>query len=116
MGKFQKILLYKNFSCIISGFLIFFLCNFSYRHIRALLVSAFLIFYPAGVLVYLWRDTAMSRWDFILSTFNLRIIVKISISLTIYFIFIVDFFRKTFWERLDDYVYYLDVLGSAVSL
>ncbi len=39
-----------------------------------------------------------------------------TISLIIYLLFLLDFYRETFWEELDDYVYYIRSFGNSVSI
>lgn len=89
---------------------------FHIRHARALVVSAFLIIYPMWLLLYLWRSDSISTWLLAVSTFSLEIIVKMIISLIIYVLFLLDFYRETFWEELDDYVYYIRSFGNSVSI
>ncbi|XKL63337.1 hypothetical protein PGB90_005701 [Kerria lacca] len=86
-----------------------------HRHARALVVSAFLIIYPMWLLLYLWRSDSISTWLLAVSTFSLEIIVKMIISLIIYVLFLLDFYRETFWEELDDYVYYIRSFGNSVE-
>lgn len=86
-----------------------------HRHIRALGVCLFLIIYPIILLVYLWRHLAMSTWLFSVTAFSIEVIVKVFVSLMIYSLFLFDACRATFWEKLDDYVYYIRAFGNTVQ-
>jgi E3 ubiquitin-protein ligase RNF139 len=82
---------------------------------RALLVCLFLILYPVTLLVYLWSNHALSTWLLAVSAFSVEVIVKVIVSLLIYSLFLLDAYRSTFWEKLDDYVYYIRAFGNTVS-
>ncbi|XP_065226508.1 protein TRC8 homolog [Planococcus citri] len=86
-----------------------------HKHIRALVVSAFLIIYPMWLLFYLWKSDSISTWLLAVSAFSIEVIVKMIISLIIYFLFLLDYYRETFWEELDDYVYYIRSFGNSVE-
>jgi len=85
------------------------------RHLRALVVCLFLIVYPTSVLVYLWTYHLMSTWLLAVSAFSIEVIVKVIVSLLIYGLFLIDAYRSTFWEKLDDYVYYIRAFGNTVE-
>lgn len=86
-----------------------------HRHVRALLVCTFLIVYPVSLLVYLWAHQPMSTWLLAVSAFSVEVIVKVIVSLLIYGLFLLDAYRSTFWEKLDDYVYYIRAFGNTVE-
>uniref|UniRef100_A0A1B6FRI9 RING-type domain-containing protein n=1 Tax=Cuerna arida TaxID=1464854 RepID=A0A1B6FRI9_9HEMI len=86
-----------------------------HRHMRALLVCLFLILYPVSLLFYLWSNHALSTWLLAVSAFSVEVIVKVIVSLLIYSLFLLDAYRSTFWERLDDYVYYIRAFGNTVE-
>lgn len=44
-----------------------------------------------------------------------QVIVKVIVSLMIYSLFLLDAYRSTFWEKLDDYVYYIQAFGHVVE-
>lgn len=75
----------------------------------------FLILYPVSLLVYLWSHHALSTWLLAVSAFSVEVIVKVIVSLLIYSLFLIDAYRSTFWEKLDDYVYYIRAFGNTVS-
>jgi E3 ubiquitin-protein ligase RNF139 len=83
-----------------------------HQHIRALAVCTFLILFPASLLAYLWSQHAISTWFLAVSVLNIDIILNTVVSLIIYSLFLVDAYRSSFWEKLDDYVYYLRAFGS----
>lgn len=99
-------------------FLSLFLSNYHYfcRHVRALAVCLFLIVYPMSLLAYLWSHHPMSTWLLAVSAFSVEVIVKVVVSLLIYALFLIDAYRSTFWEKLDDYVYYIRAFGNTVSM
>lgn len=86
-----------------------------HRHIRALAVCTFLILFPASLLAYLWSQHATSTWLLAVSAFSIEVIVKVMVSLMIYSLFLVDAYRSSFWEKLDDYVYYIRAFGNTVE-
>ncbi|XP_046611891.1 protein TRC8 homolog [Neodiprion virginianus] len=86
-----------------------------HRHFRALLVCAFLIMFPVYLLVLLWSQYSVSTWLLAVSAFSIEVIVKVLVSLAIYSLFLYDACRHTFWEQLDDYVYYIRAFGNTVE-
>ncbi|KAL1137807.1 hypothetical protein AAG570_009503 [Ranatra chinensis] len=86
-----------------------------HRHVRALLVCLFLVIYPLTLLGYLWSLYPMSTWLLAVSVFSVEVIVKVCVSLLIYVLFLVDAYRSNFWEKLDDYVYYIRAFGNTVE-
>ncbi|XP_026745876.1 protein TRC8 homolog isoform X2 [Trichoplusia ni] len=87
----------------------------THRHIRALGVCAFLIMFPISLLVYLWSQHTISTWLLAVSAFSIEVIVKVVVSLMIYSLFLIDACRNTFWEQLDDYVYYIRAFGNTIE-
>lgn len=85
------------------------------RHLRALLVCAFLVLFPIILLAYLWSNHDASTWLLAVSAFSVEVIVKVAVSLAIYTLFLLDARRDTFWEGLDDYVYYIRAFGNTVE-
>ncbi|VVC36295.1 Zinc finger, RING-type,Zinc finger, RING/FYVE/PHD-type,TRC8 N-terminal domain [Cinara cedri] len=85
------------------------------RHLRALLVCGFLIVFPILMLTYLWSHHSISTWLLAVSSFNIEIIIKVLVSLAVYSLFLIDAYRTTFWEKLDDYVYYIKSFGNTVE-
>lgn len=86
-----------------------------HRHVRALAVCAFLIVLPLSLLYYLWSDQTTSTWLLAVTAFSIEVIVKVIVSLALYVLFLIDAYRSTFWERLDDYVYYIRAFGNTVE-
>lgn len=87
----------------------------THRHVRALGVCAFLIMFPISLLVYLWSQHTISTWLLAVSAFSIEVIVKVVVSLMIYSLFLIDAYRSTFWEQLDDYVYYIRAFGNTIE-
>jgi E3 ubiquitin-protein ligase RNF139 len=85
------------------------------RHTRALLVCAFLVLAPVALLIILWSRHQPSTWLLAVSVFSIEVIVKVLVSLATYTLFLVDAQRQIFWERLDDYIYYIKAFGNSVE-
>lgn len=107
------------------------------RHGRALLVCLFLIAFPVWFLFYLWTHHSVSTWLLAVSAFSIEVVIKVSfcehvlfiwllirfyclsskviISLLIYTLFMIDAFRTSMWEKLDDYVYYIRSTGNSIE-
>lgn len=85
------------------------------RHVRALAVCSFLVLFPILLLCYLWSHHTISTWLLAVSAFSIEVIVKVAVSLCIYSLFLLDARRETFWEKLDDYVYYIRAFGNTVE-
>lgn len=85
------------------------------RHLHALFVSAFLILFPISLLYYLWNNHEVSTWLLAVSAFSIEVIVKVAVSLSIYSLFLLDARKETFWEKLDDYVYYIRAFGNTIE-
>ncbi|XP_072759780.1 protein TRC8 homolog [Anoplolepis gracilipes] len=86
-----------------------------HRHLRALAVCAFLIFFPVSLLVFLWSHFTVSTWLLAVSVFSIEVIVKVLVSLAIYSLFLIDAYRSTFWEQFDDCVYIIRSFGNTVE-
>lgn len=85
------------------------------RHARALMVCAFLLITPLGLLSILWSRHSPSTWLLAVTAFSVEVIVKVLVSLATYTLFLLDARRQTFWEKLDDYVYYIRAFGNSVE-
>ncbi|KAG5671481.1 hypothetical protein PVAND_001676 [Polypedilum vanderplanki] len=85
------------------------------RHTRALLVCAFLLISPVILLLILWSRHQPSTWLLAVTVFSIEVVVKVLVSLATYTLFLLDAQRQTFWERLDDYIYYIKAFGNSVE-
>ncbi|RWS26255.1 protein TRC8-like protein [Leptotrombidium deliense] len=85
------------------------------RHTRALVVCLFLVVFPIWFLYHLWSYHAISTWLLAVSAFSTEVIIKVIISLLIYGLFMIDAYRTTVWEQLDDYVYYIRATGNSIE-
>uniref|UniRef100_A0AAG5CR87 RING-type domain-containing protein n=1 Tax=Anopheles atroparvus TaxID=41427 RepID=A0AAG5CR87_ANOAO len=85
------------------------------RHARALMVCAFLLIAPGSLLAVLWSRHSPSTWLLAVTAFSVEVIVKVLVSLATYTLFLLDARRQTFWEKLDDYVYYIRAFGNSVE-
>ncbi|KAK2584225.1 hypothetical protein KPH14_006640 [Odynerus spinipes] len=86
-----------------------------HRHLRALAVCAFLIFFPVSLLAFLWSHFGVSTWLLAVSVFSVEVIVKVMVSLAIYILFLIDAYRTAFWEELDDCVYIIRSFGNIIE-
>ncbi|XP_070155011.1 protein TRC8 homolog [Polyergus mexicanus] len=86
-----------------------------HRHLRALAVCAFLIFFPVSLLIFLWSHFTVSTWLLAVSVFSIEVIVKVLVSLAIYSLFLIDVYRSAFWEQFDDCVYIIRSFGNTVE-
>lgn len=85
------------------------------RHARALCVCVFLLAAPLGLLAVLWTRHTPSTWLLAVTAFSVEVIIKVCVSLATYTLFLLDARRQTFWEKLDDYVYYIRAFGNSVE-
>ncbi|XP_059607512.1 protein TRC8 homolog [Phlebotomus argentipes] len=85
------------------------------RHVRALVVCLFLLVAPVFLLTILWSRHSPSTWLLAVTAFSVEVIVKVLVSLATYTLFLLDARRQTFWEKLDDYVYYIRAFGNSVE-
>ncbi|KAH3706594.1 protein TRC8 homolog [Dreissena polymorpha] len=85
------------------------------KHFRALAMCAFLIIYPICLMTYLWHNHSVSPWLLSATAFSIELIIKVLVSLMVYTLFIIDAYRETFWEKLDDYIYYITSTGSTIE-
>ncbi|XP_014241771.1 protein TRC8 homolog [Cimex lectularius] len=86
-----------------------------HKHVRALMVCLFLMLYPVGLVSYLWYHQPVSSWLLAVSAFSIEVVFKVIVSLLIYMLFLIDAHRATFWEKLDDYVYYIRAFGNTLE-
>ncbi|XP_053946102.1 protein TRC8 homolog isoform X1 [Anastrepha ludens] len=85
------------------------------RHVRALTVCAFLVITPICLLAALWTRHSPSTWLLAVTAFSVEVVVKVLVSLATYTLFLLDAGRQTFWEKLDDYLYYVRAFGNSVE-
>ncbi|KAK9887363.1 hypothetical protein WA026_022031 [Henosepilachna vigintioctopunctata] len=85
------------------------------RHIHALLVCVVLVVLPLILMFYLWSTQETSTWLLAVTAFSIEVIVKVFVSLAIYTLFLMDARRETFWEKLDDYIYYIRAFGNTIE-
>lgn len=85
------------------------------KHARALCVCLFLLVAPILLLTALWSRHSSSTWLLAVTAFSIEVIVKVLVSLATYTLFLLDARRQTFWEKLDDYVYYVKAFGNSVE-
>ncbi|XP_013381996.1 protein TRC8 homolog [Lingula anatina] len=86
-----------------------------HRHVRVLAMCAFLVIIPSCFLFYLWSVHSISTWMLAVTAFCVEVVIKVVITLMVYSLFMFDAYRDTFWEQLDDYVYYIKSAGSTIE-
>ena len=85
------------------------------KHARALGMCLFLVLFPSCLVYYLWCHHSASPWLLAVTAFSIEVIMKVLISLTVYSLFMIDAYRESFWEGLDDYVYYVQSTGNTIE-
>lgn len=85
------------------------------RHLRVLSMCVFLLTFPTCLLMYLWSHYSLSTWLLAVTAFSVEVMLKVMVSLTVYSLFLLDAYRDTFWEGLDDYVYYIQSTGNTIE-
>ena len=85
------------------------------KHIRVLSMCIFLLVFPAVLLYYLWTRNIVSPWLLAVTAFSVEVMIKVIISLLIYGLFMIDSHHETFWEELDDYIYYIKATGNMIE-
>ena len=121
--------LYRNFCLLFTAILHFFhntvntlLMNVSSSqsrvlsmHLRPLVMCGILLLLPFWMMVYLWQQHELSTWLLAVSAFCMEIIIKVSVTLTVYTLFMIDASKTAFWEQLDDYVYCVQSFGNTIE-
>jgi E3 ubiquitin-protein ligase RNF139 len=74
-----------------------------------------LIVFPTWLMYALWSSNTLSTWLLAVTAFCVEIVIKVGVSLTVYALFMWDAYKETFWEKLDDYVYYVQAFGNTVE-
>ncbi|KAL1494796.1 hypothetical protein ABEB36_010336 [Hypothenemus hampei] len=82
------------------------------RHSHTLFVCSVLVTFPMALMYLLWTTQETSTWLLAVTAFSIEVIIKVSVSLVIYCLFLYDARRDTFWGKLDDYVYYIRSFGN----
>lgn len=84
-------------------------------HARVLLVSSITIILPIWFLIHLWFNMSINSWALTVSVFGIEMILRMSISLVIYAISMINSFCDVTWRGIEDHIYYLRVSGSLIS-
>jgi E3 ubiquitin-protein ligase RNF139 len=86
------------------------------KHVRALAICAFLVTAPVALMIYLWGAFSAGTWLFAVSAFCFEVIVKVTVTVCVYTLFLYDqWYKEGTWEMLDDSVYYVKALGNSVE-
>ena len=110
------------------------------RHARPLIICVLLMVFPSWFFYFLWKNNVLSTWLLAVSTFCVEVVIKVgffrfssfiqrvslpnalsispqvNLTLLIYALYMIDAYRATLWERLDDYVFYIKSMQSAIQL
>ncbi|GAB6027643.1 Ring finger protein [Chamberlinius hualienensis] len=84
-------------------------------HSRALTVCGLLLLASITLLICLWKTHVLSTWLFAVTAFAIEVIIKVTLSLLIYLLFMYDAYRNTFWDGLDDCIYYIRATGNTIE-
>jgi len=74
-----------------------------------------LMVFPVWFLWFQWSRNSVSTWLLAVTAFSIEVIIKVLITLLQYSLFMVDGYRDVFWEKLDDYIYYIKSTGSTIE-
>ncbi|CAG9761120.1 unnamed protein product [Ceutorhynchus assimilis] len=85
------------------------------RHAHALIVCVALVFLSMALMYVLWTTQETSTWLLAVTAFSIEVIVKVFVSLAIYCLFLYDAKRQSFWEKMDDYIYYIRSFGNTIE-
>lgn len=84
-------------------------------HARVLTMCLVLILFPIILLTYLWSHYSANTWLLAVTAFSIEVMMKVFFSLLTYLLFMVDAYMDVFWEKLDDYVYYIKATGNTME-
>ena len=88
----------------------------SRRRLRALAICAFLVVAPVALMTYLWGAFSVGTWLLAVSAFCVEVIVKVTVTVCVYLLFLYDqWYKEGTWEMLDDSVYYVKAVGNSVE-
>ncbi|XP_022162785.1 protein TRC8 homolog [Myzus persicae] len=82
------------------------------KHSRALTVCGFLIVNGGTTIYYLWSFYhSVSPGLLSVTVMNISLILRVLVSLSVYSLLLINSNLSTFWEDMDDYVFYINFLG-----
>lgn len=84
-------------------------------HARVLTMCLLLITFPIVLLTYLWSHYSANTWLLAVTAFGIEVMMKVFFSLLTYMLFMIDAYMDVFWEKLDDYVYYIKATGNTME-
>lgn len=64
--------------------------------------------------IHLWSHYSVSSWILEVSFYNMSMVVKQLMSLTVHSLFLIDLRHQKHWDGLDNYVYYIEAFGNIV--
>ncbi|XP_070541471.1 E3 ubiquitin-protein ligase RNF139-like [Ptychodera flava] len=85
------------------------------RHLRVLAICLSLLIAAPWLMIHIWNNYNISTWLLAVTAFCVEVCIKVFVSLLVYLLFIIDAYRNTFWEKLDDYVYYVKAFGNSIE-
>ncbi|XP_060517096.1 protein TRC8 homolog [Cylas formicarius] len=86
------------------------------KHASNLGVSLALVLCSLGILYFLWTTQPLSAWLLTISIFCVGIFEKVFFVLIKYGLYVYDANRNSFWEHLDDYIFYAESLSSLIEV
>jgi len=86
------------------------------KHIRGLFVCLCLLVFPVVLLVSLWSRFTVGTWILAVTVFCIEAVIKVLVTLTIYFLTIWDvYYQDGVWESFDDWIFYIKSFGNSVQ-
>jgi len=87
------------------------------KHIRGLFVCMCLLVFPVGLLFSLWSRFAVGTWILAVTVFCIEAVIKVLVTLTVYFLTIWDvYYQDGVWESFDDWIFYIKSFGNSVQV
>ncbi|XP_035674942.1 E3 ubiquitin-protein ligase RNF139-like [Branchiostoma floridae] len=85
------------------------------RHYPPLTVSAFIFFVPFYLIYLLWSNSNFSTWLLAVTVFTVELLVKVLATWFQYALLMIDARREQYWEKLDDYLYYIKSTANSIE-
>ncbi|KAI8490324.1 hypothetical protein Bbelb_320620 [Branchiostoma belcheri] len=85
------------------------------RHYPPLTVSAFIFFVPFYLIYLLWSNSSFSTWLLAVTVFTVELLVKVLATWFQYALLLIDARREQYWEKLDDYLYYIKSTANSIE-
>lgn len=86
-----------------------------HKHVRALTVSLTSILLPVWFLTYLWTQPSINSWTMTVTVFGFEMIFRMTVSLIIYAMCMINSFCDVNWRGFDEQIYYLKASCGMIS-